>query len=120
MGSSAAQSRKTADEMIRYLFITASVLVFSFVVLAQDTRNLTPLEIEIQKQQQRLSSGDQEERREAIKNLGGMGVAAPSRAALPGLKDPPPIIRATATKAILWIGAEESAAALLPLLNDKD
>jgi len=120
MGSSSAQSRKIANEMIRYLFIAASVLAFSFMVVAQNTRNLTPLEIEIQKQQQRLSSGDQEERREAIMKLGGMRLAAASRAALAGLKDPSPVIRATATKAILWIGEEESAAALLPLLNDKD
>ena len=49
-----------------------------------------------------------------------MGLAAASRTALPGLIDPSPIIRATATKAILSIGAGESVNALLPLLNDKD
>ena len=39
---------------------------------------------------------------------------------LPALKDPSPMVRVTAAKAILSIGADESAAALLPLLNDKD
>lgn len=98
------------------------ICVFSFTVLsfAQDTRNLTPAQIEIEKQQQRLSSADQEERRDAVMRLGTMRLAAASRAALSALKDPSPIIRATAARAILSIGEEESVAALLPLLNDKD
>src|SRR5215470_18544098 len=108
MGSSAPQSRKTAQQMNRSLAIIASVLVFSFVGLAQNTRNLTPLEIEIAKQQQRLSSGTEEERRDAIMKLGGMRVSAAARAALPGLKDPSPIVRATAVKIILLIGEEDS------------
>src|SRR6476646_9074381 len=102
MGSSAAQSRKTTNQMSRSLLIIASVLVFSFVVVAQNSRNLTPLEIEIAKQQQRLSSGSDEERRDAVMRLGGMRVAVASRAALPGLKDPSPTVRASAAKAIHW------------------
>jgi HEAT repeat protein len=94
--------------------------LFSLPALAQDSRNLTPLQIEIEKQQQRLSSADQEERRDAIMELGSMRVAAASRAALAGLQDPSPVIRATASKAILSLDAGESVAALLPLLNDKD
>ena len=90
------------------------------LVVAQETRNLTPVQIEIQKQQQRLSSSDVEERRDAVMRLGSMRLAAASRAAVPALQDAEPIIRATAAKAILWIGSEESAALLLPLLNDKD
>ena len=98
----------------------ASLLIFCFCTLAQDSRKLTPLQIEIEKQQQRLSSGDQEERRDAIMELGSMRLAAASRAALAGLQDPSPVIRATAAKAILSLGPEESVAALLPLLNEKD
>jgi HEAT repeat protein len=52
--------------------------------------------------------------------LGAMHRAAASRAALPLLSDPSPIIRVTAAKAILSLDRSESAAALLPLLNDKD
>jgi HEAT repeat protein len=52
--------------------------------------------------------------------LGAMHRAAASRAALPLLSDPLPIIRVTAAKAILSLDRSESAAALLPLLNDKD
>jgi HEAT repeat protein len=97
-----------------------SVLFLCLAVFGQDSRKLTPLQIEIEKQQQRLSSGDQEERRDAAMKLGGMRVAAASRAALPALGDVSPIVRATAAKSILLIGPEESAAALVPLLKDKE
>lgn len=89
-------------------------------VAAQQTSNLTPVQLEIEKQQRRLSSDDIEERRDALMRLGSMRLAAASRAALPGLQDVAPIIRVTAAKAILSIGNEESAGQLLPLLNDKD
>ena len=90
------------------------------MVAAQETRNLTPVQLEIDKQQRRLGSSDTEERRDAVMRLGSMRLAAASRAALPALQDGSPIIRATAAKAILSIGNEESARNLLPLLNDKD
>ena len=90
------------------------------LVPAQEGRNLTPVQFEIEKQQRRLSSGDSEERRDAVMRLGSMRLAAASRAALPALQDASAIIRATAAKAILSIGNEESAGSLLPLLNDKD
>jgi HEAT repeat protein len=98
----------------------AFLWLLSFPALAQDSRKLTPLQIEIEKQQQRLSSADQEERRDAIMELGSMRLAAASRAALAGLQDASPVIRATAARAILSLGPDESVAALLPLLNDKD
>lgn len=87
---------------------------------AQDTRNLTPSQAEIERQRQRLNSSDVEERRDAIMRLGSMRLAAASRAAVPSLNDASPIVRATAAKAILSIGAEESVSSLLPLLSDKD
>ncbi|HEV8427177.1 MAG TPA: HEAT repeat domain-containing protein [Pyrinomonadaceae bacterium] len=90
------------------------------VASAQDSRNLTPAQAEIEKHQRRLSSSDVEERREAVMRLGSMRLAAASRAALPGLQDASPIIRVTTAKAILSLGSEESARQLLPLLNDKD
>ncbi|HYK22739.1 MAG TPA: HEAT repeat domain-containing protein [Pyrinomonadaceae bacterium] len=105
---------------LKYICVCSAFLWLSSVAVAQNTRNLTPLEIEIAKQQQRLSSSSEEERRDAVMKLGGMRVPAAARAALPGLKDPSPIVRATAAKAILWIGEDESVTALLPLLNDKD
>jgi HEAT repeat protein len=99
-----------------FLFLTVTVLP----VAAQATRDLTPLEIQIQKQQERLSSGNEEERRDALMQLAAMRWAAASRAALPALTDPSPMIRVMAAKAILSLEPAESAAALLPLLNEKD
>src|SRR5215510_5317349 len=71
-----------------------------FVVFAQDARSLTPVQLEIQKQQQRLGSSDVEERRDAVMRLGTMRLAAASRANLPALQDAAPIVRATAAKSI--------------------
>lgn len=89
-------------------------------VAAQEARNLTPVQLEIETQQRRLGSSDVEERRDAVMRLGSLRRAAASRAVVPALQDAAPIIRATAAKAILSIGNEESARLLLPLLNDKD
>ena len=106
--------------MNKIIVAWSSLLVFCVCTFAQDSRKLTPTQHEIEKQQQRLSSADQEERRDALMRLGTMGLEAASRAALPALNDASPIIRATATKAILSISGDESASALIPLLSDKD
>lgn len=95
-------------------------LLFSSVVRAQDSRKLTPAQLEIEKQQQRLNSPDQEERRDAVMRLGSMRSEAASRAALPALRDPSPLIRATATQAVLSLDSGESANVLIPLLGEKD
>ena len=102
--------------VIAFLFLTTG----ASLTCAQDTRNLTPIQAEIQKQQQRLSSGDEEERRDALMRLAAMHRAAASRVALPALSDLSPMVRVTAAKAILSLDPAESTAALLPLLNDKD
>jgi len=91
-----------------------------FVAAAQETRNLTPTQIEIEKQRERLNSSDMEERRDAVMRLGAMRLPASSRAVLPALNDASAMIRATAAKSILSLSAEESVSSLLPLLNDKD
>lgn len=91
-----------------------------FVASAQESRDLTPVQLQIQQQQQRLSSSDVEERRDAVMKLGAMRLAAASRAVIPALQDAAAIVRATAAKSILSIGGEESVPYLLPLLNDKD
>jgi HEAT repeat protein len=91
-----------------------------FGAFAQQSRNLTPTQLEIEKQQQRLGSSDVEERRDAVMRLGAMRLEAASRAVVPALQDAAAIVRATAAKSILSIGSEESVQYLLPLLNDKD
>lgn len=100
--------------------ILVCFLLSCLCTFAQDSRNLTPTQLEIQKQQQRLSSPDAEERRDALMRLGTMRLEAASRAAMPSLADPSPMVRVTAAKAILSISGDESANALIPLLSDKD
>jgi HEAT repeat protein len=114
------RQRRTKSLFAFVLAVSISVFALTSLTVAQDTRNLTPTQIEIENQQQRLSSGDEEERRDALMKLGTMRLAAASRVALPGLTDPSPVVRATAAKAILSIGADESVNALIPLLSDKD
>jgi len=98
----------------------ASLWLLSSFAFGQESRNLTPAQIELQKHQLRLGSSDIEERRDALMRLGAMRSVAASRVAVPGLKDESPMVRATAAKSILSLGAEESVSYLLPLLNDKD
>ena len=80
----------------------------------------TPAQAAIEVQRQRLSSSDPEERRDALMQLGSMRRAEASRVAMTGLSDASPLVRAVAAKAILSVGHDESVAALLPLLSDKD
>lgn len=89
-------------------------------VFAQSTSSLTPTQLAIEKQRERLSSGDMEERRDAVMRLGNLHVAEASRAAMPALSDPSPIVRATAAKAVLSAAPEHAVASLLPLLKDKE
>ena len=109
-----------ADSKLKLICAFCAFWWLTFAAFAQETRNLTPSQIEIEKQRVRLSSSDDEERRDAVMRLGSLRLAAASRAALPALSDASPIVRATAAKSILSIGAEESVSSLLPLLNDKD
>ncbi|HEY0367707.1 MAG TPA: HEAT repeat domain-containing protein [Pyrinomonadaceae bacterium] len=109
-----------ADFKLQLICAFCASLWLSFAAFAQETRNLTPSQAEIEKQRQGLNSSDMEQRRDAVMRLGSMRLPAASRAALPALKDPLPIVRATAAKAILSVGAEESVSSLLPLLNDQD
>ena len=94
------------------------VLLMPFVARSAQG-SLTPLQLEIEKQRVRLSSAEAEERRDAIIRLGAMQHPDASRAALAGLRDPLPIVRAGSVAAILSLPPAESAGYLLPLLQDK-
>jgi HEAT repeat protein len=80
----------------------------------------TPAEAEIERQLQRFSSSDPDERRDALMRLGAIHRAEASRAAKVGLTDPAPMVRAIAAKAILSLNPTETVPALTPLLADKD
>ena len=103
--------------LVLIVFTTGSTV---FALGAQATRALTPRQLEIEKQHQRLASVSEEERRDAVMRLGAMHLAAASRLCLPALADQSPIVRAVAAHAILALGPEESASVLIPLLNDND
>ncbi|MDT4895905.1 MAG: hypothetical protein QOH25_982 [Acidobacteriota bacterium] len=81
---------------------------------------LTPLQLEIEKQRQRLNSSETEERRDAVMRLGWMKRAESSRVAAIGLRDAAAIVRATAARAVLSLAPDEAAALLIPLLQDRD
>src|SRR4026209_671351 len=116
------ERQTTKFTLVLAVMITAGAILCLFPNLthAQSTRDLTPVQAEIERKQQRLSSGDEEDRRDALTRLAALHRVAASRAALPALSDSSPIIRVTAEKAILSLDPAESATALLPLLNDKD
>ncbi len=81
---------------------------------------LTPLQREIEIQRSRLSSSNQEERRDAVTRLGAMARPEASRAAAPALGDSSAVVRATAARAVLSLGPGEAATLLIPLLRDRD
>ncbi len=106
-----------------FLFYLSVSVVAGAVNLSQGDlakRSLTPLQLEIEKQRQRLSSAEVEERRDALMRLAALRHPDASRVAVSALHDASAIVRATASGAVQWLPAEESAAALLPLLGDKD
>jgi len=91
--------------------------VFVTFVGAQD--RLTPMQREIERQKQRLSSADVEERRDALMRLGNLKRPDASRAAAAGLNDLTPTVRVAATHALVSMPATEATALLLPMLKDK-
>jgi HEAT repeat protein len=105
------------------LFLLSVSQVAGTVKLSQSDlarRSLTPLQLDIEKQRQRLSSSEVEERRDALVRLGALRHPEASRVAVSALGDSAAIVRATASSAVQWLPAAEGASALLPLLGDKD
>ncbi|MBA3243197.1 MAG: HEAT repeat domain-containing protein [Acidobacteria bacterium] len=80
----------------------------------------THLQREIEIQKARLSSANQEERRDAVTRLGAMSRPEGSRVAAAALGDSSAIVRATAARAVLSLGPDEASTLLLPLLRDRD
>jgi HEAT repeat protein len=94
-----------------------------FARITQDAtvkQGLTPVQLEIEKQRQLLSSADVEDRRQALVRLRALHHPHASRAAQAALNDPSPIVRATAAASVLSLPSAESAPGLIPLLNDKE
>lgn len=115
----ARQSSPIAMILARW-FACVLCLSLAYSISAQSTETLTPTQLEIHKQRERLNSSSDEDRRDALMRLGAIRLSEASRAALPGLTDASPMVRVTAVKAILSLSPAESVQALVPLLGDKD
>src|SRR5882672_6159963 len=85
----------------------------------QRNEQLTPIQRELERQRQLLKSEDIEARRDALMRLANLKRPDASRIAAAGLSDVAPIVRVTATHAILSLPQAEAAALLIPLLQDK-
>jgi len=81
---------------------------------------LTPIQRETERQRQRLSSTEPEERRDALMRLGNVKRPDASRAAAAALNDEIPAVRVAAVHAILSLPSAEAANLLFPLLKDKN
>src|SRR6266550_7059357 len=103
------------------IFGTALLVAFSVTDAAPTGQNdrLTPLQREIERQRQRLSSSDVEERRDALMRLGNMNRPDASRVAAAGLNDQEVKVRVAAAHAVVFLPAAEAAGLLLPLLQDR-
>ena len=107
-----------ANRKAPFVLVLVCLSLFAIPLFAQST--LTPTQAAIEKQRERLTATDVEERRDAVMRLGNLHVPEASRAAMPALSDPSPIVRAMAAKAVLSVEPEHAVASLLPLLKDKD
>src|SRR6266496_701163 len=85
----------------------------------QGADQLTPLQREIEKQSQRLSSLEPEDRRDALIRLGNLHRQDASRAAAAALNDVVPSVRVSAAHAIVSLPSDEAARLLIPLLQDR-
>src|SRR5260370_35186735 len=93
--------------LVACLAITGRAL--ETTLLTQGSDHLTPIQREIERQRQRLSSAEIEERRDALMRLANLKRPEASRVAAVGLKDPAPIVRATAVHAVLSLPQTEGA-----------
>jgi HEAT repeat protein len=127
----ASDAMSTSTAMLtrrRGLVVLLLIACFGLHTPAQQSssRNVPPVssqspqQYEIEKQRRRLASSETEERRDAVMRLGWMARADSSRVAATALRDDAPIVRATAARAVLSLPADEAAAALLPLLQDRN
>jgi len=103
--------------VVACIVVTVAIVVPSGV--AQNAGQLTPIQREIERQRQRLSSADMEERRDALMRLGNLKRSDASRVAAAGLNDTEVRVRVAAAHAVVFLPPAEAAGLLLPLLQDR-
>ena len=110
--------------IIALAFLVVGWLVYAGMADARraipQQERFTPVQREIERQRQRLSSTEAEERRDALMHLGNLKRPDASRAAAAALNDENPAVRVAAAHAILSLPGAEATNLLLPLLKDKD
>lgn len=104
--------RRFSSSAIASAGIAAALFLFAFPVFGQVPSEIDSLALLVR-------NGTVEEKRDALYQLRVIGTGEASRAAVPALSDPEPIVRATAAGALSALPSSEAVAALLPLLNDK-
>lgn len=115
-----ARAFDLARRLVMSLFVALPFIAAVTTTRAQSSQqNLTPVAREIERQRARLGSSEMEERRDAVTMLGAMARPDASRAAVPGLTDAAPVVRATAARAVLSLPPNEAARLIVPLLRDK-
>src|SRR5207302_3602418 len=109
--------------------ILVALLVTAWLILSEvrearaeigqrDDRS-TPIQREIERQRQRLSSSDIDERRDALMRLGNLRRPEAARAAAVSLNDRSQTVRVAAAHDVLSVRQSEAASVLVPLLKDK-
>lgn len=116
-------SIRTADSRLRNITPTPSLLrtihgialfVFAtFFAGSSYAQDLTAHETTIR-------TGTSEQKRDALFQVGNLRSEIASRAAIPALIDPDPIVRATAASSVVFLPKPEAIQSLSPILNDKD
>jgi hypothetical protein len=96
-----------------------AVGLISVQAAAHGAGQVTKIQAEIERQRQRLSSSEVEERRDALMRLGSMKRADASRVAAVGLSDLNIQVRVAAAHAVVFLPQAEAAGLLLPLTQDK-
>jgi HEAT repeat protein len=115
-------SRQSKKSGVSMSVVSARILLLlscAIIAFAQTDDRLTPVQREIERQRQRLSSSEIEERRDALMKLEAMRRPEASRAAMAGLNDAAPMVRVAAAHAIVSLPADEAESILAPLLQDK-
>lgn len=99
--------------LFRGSFAFASLLTSLFLIASSQAQDLVSFDADIR-------AGTTEQKRDALFRIRNLRSEIASRAAIPALSDPEPIIRATAAGAVTHLPKPEAVAVLAPLLNDKD
>src|SRR5712692_11752832 len=118
-----SRSMRTLGICSRQLLLVMCAVVAGVMAaqtgIAQSADQLTPIQREIERQRQRLSSSAIEERRDALMRLGNLKRPDASRVAAAGLNDLEVQVRVAAAHAVVFLPPDEAVGLLLPLLQDR-